>query len=121
MRRRKRVEPDTMTLVAGAAGAVWRCRFELALAAVIVSAQMLLAGLMGNFAAAVLLFAAASGMLAGAGSAALAAAGVAGGTRSAGVVAGVDGLRVAARACRARDGDPGGRAGQGARVAGIVA
>jgi hypothetical protein len=64
MRRRKRVELDTLTLVAGAAGAVWRCRFELALAAVIVSAQMLVAGLMGNFAAAVLLFAAASGMLA---------------------------------------------------------
>jgi hypothetical protein len=57
MRRRERVEPDSLTLVLGAAGAGWRCRLELALAAVLVGAQVLLAGLVGNVAAAVVLVA----------------------------------------------------------------
>src|SRR3954449_6919360 len=55
------------------------------------------------------------------GAAGLAVARAAGGPGAAGVVAGVDGLRAPARARRPRECDPGGRAGQGAGVARLVA
>jgi len=64
MRRRERVEPDALTVVLGAAGAVWRCRLELVMAALLVGAQVLLARLVGTVVAAMLLVAAVVGVLA---------------------------------------------------------
>src|SRR3954454_16296928 len=52
MRRREREDPDApATLLLGMAGAVWRCRLELALAGLLVLAEMMLAGLVGDVAA----------------------------------------------------------------------
>jgi hypothetical protein len=57
MRARASVESEPLLLVAGAAGALWRCRLELALAAVLVGAEVLLAGVIGELAAGLLLVA----------------------------------------------------------------
>ena len=63
-RRAVRVEPEALALVLGAAGALWRWRLELALAVVLVGAQLVLAGLIGNVAAVSLLVAVVAGALA---------------------------------------------------------
>src|SRR5215210_4757918 len=49
MRRREREDPDGLTtLLLGMAGAVWRCRLELALAGLLVLPELTLAGLVGD-------------------------------------------------------------------------
>src|SRR5947208_1562308 len=52
-RTRRRAADDWEALAAGALVGAWRCRLELALIAVMVGAQRLLAGRVGNAAAAV--------------------------------------------------------------------
>jgi hypothetical protein len=59
-----RAESDAVQLVAGAAGLLWRCRLELAIVAVVGMVFALLAGVLGELAAAVLVIMGAAGVLA---------------------------------------------------------
>jgi hypothetical protein len=52
--RRDRRDAEAVVLVAGVVGALWRCRLELALVALLVVAEVLLGGLVGDVAAGVL-------------------------------------------------------------------
>jgi hypothetical protein len=63
MPARASTDSDVAMLVAGAAGLLWRCRLELALAAVLVGAHLLLATVIGNLAAGLLLMALVAGAL----------------------------------------------------------
>jgi hypothetical protein len=53
--RRDRRDEELIALVIGVAGALWRCRLELALVGVLVSGQRVLAGPLGNLVASVLI------------------------------------------------------------------
>ena len=59
-----RADSDGVQLVAGAAGLLWRCRLELAIVTGVAGAFLLLAGVLGDLAAAVLVLMTAVAMLA---------------------------------------------------------